>query len=269
VTSDIPYAEVIGDPIAHSKSPLIHNFWLNKLGIEGEYHATLVPSGGLGSYLAQRKSDPDWRGCSITMPHKREAMKFAPPLNLGEHLMPSNLLTPRNGELKGHNTDLLGILEAIGGKARTEDGIIIVGNGAAAETALMAVSQWTHPITIVARDPAKARGDLGKLALLANIIGWGEAWPQASLLVNASPLGMNGYPPFPFALDSLREGSMVFDMVYAPLATDLLRRADTRGLTPVDGLRMLVGQARHQFLAFFGALPPPDHDSELRELLTA
>lgn len=269
MTSGIPYAEVIGDPIAHSKSPLIHRFWLNKLGIKGEYHATRVPSGGLGLHLAQRKADLNWRGCSVTMPHKREAMKFAPPLNLGEHLMPSNLLTPRDGDLRGHNTDLLGIIEAIGGKARSEDGIIIVGNGAAAETALMALSDWTSSITVVARDPAKARKDFGNLARLATIIGWDEPWPEASLLVNASPLGMEGYPPFPFALDALREGSMVFDMVYAPLATDLLNRASAQGLTAVDGLRMLVGQARHQFLAFFGELPPPSYDAELRELLTA
>jgi shikimate dehydrogenase len=259
---------VIGDPIAHSKSPLIHRFWLNKLGIEGEYRATRVPGGGLGPYLAARQSDPNWRGCSVTMPHKREAMKFAPPLNLGGHLMPSNLLIPRQGELAGHNTDLLGIIEAVEGKARPEDGIVIVGNGAAAETALMALSDWTHSITVVARDPAKARGDLGDVARLASVIGCNEPWPEASLLVNASPLGMEGYPPFPFALDSLREGSMVFDMVYAPLETDLLHRAGVRGLKAVDGLRMLVGQARHQFLAFFGELPPADYDAELRELLT-
>jgi shikimate dehydrogenase len=203
------------------------------------------------------------------MPHKREALKFAPGLNLGEHLMPSNLLYPVAGELVGQNTDLLGIMEAVGGNMRPDAGIVIVGNGAAAETALMALSDWTHPITIVARDPAKARADLGGIARLAHVIGWDEPWPEASLLVNASPLGMEGYPRFPFALDSLREGGMVFDMVYAPLVTDLLRNAGERGLIMVDGLRMLVGQARHQFLAFFGTMPSADHDTELRRLLTA
>jgi shikimate dehydrogenase len=80
---------------------------------------------------------------------------------------------------------------------------------------------------------------------------------------------MNGYPPFPFPLDSIRPDGTVFDMVYAPLATDLLKRAAVRGLRVVDGLRMLVGQARHQFFGFFGTIPPRELDAELRELLTA
>lgn len=269
MTSEMPYAEVIGDPIGHSKSPLIHNFWLKKLGIDGEYLATRVAAGELGPFLEGRLADPLWRGCSVTMPHKREALKFAPGLNLGEHEMPSNLLHPKDGKLVGGNTDLLGIVEALGGAVKPQRGIIIVGNGGAAETALMALSDWKHPITVVARDPAKARADLGKLARLADVIDWDAPWPEACLLINASPLGMRGFPPFPFALDSLSEDAMVFDMVYAPLATDLLTRAAARGLTTVDGLRMLVGQARHQFLAFFGTLPPAEHDDELRKLLTA
>lgn len=269
MTAGVPYAEVIGDPIAHSKSPLIHNFWLRKLGIDGDYRAMHVAAGELGSYLEMRLADPLWRGCSVTMPHKREALRYAPGLNLGEHLMPSNLLVPEGGKLVGNNTDLLGIVEAVDGKAQPAHGIIIVGNGAAAETALMALTDWIHPITIVARNPAKARADLGEVAHLATIIAWDEPWPPAALLVNASPLGMTGFPSFPFALDSLSEGGMVFDMVYSPLATDLLARAAERGLHSVDGLRMLVGQARHQFRAFFGTLPPTDHDAELRALLTA
>jgi shikimate dehydrogenase len=268
MTSIAPYAEVIGDPIAHSKSPLIHKFWLHKVGIEGEYRAVEVRRGELGRYLEARTVDPHWRGCSVTMPHKREALKFAAGLTRGEHQLPSNLLFPRDGKLIGHNTDLLGIAEAVKGGSQ-EAGVIIVGSGAAAETAVVALSKGDHPMTIVARDPAKARIDLGAVASRAQILSWEESWPQASLLVNASPLGMNSYPAFPFGLDSMTDGGMVFDMVYAPLQTELLRSAAERGLQAVDGLRMLVGQARHQFQVFFGALPPADHDSELRELLTA
>src|SRR5688500_18827405 len=109
-----PYAEVIGDPIAHSKSPLIHSFWLEKLGIDADYRATLVTADQLGGYFAARGRDPDWRGCNITMPNKIAALQF-----VHRHRDPSfpvetiNIAVPGKGRLEGLNSDTLGVYEPL------------------------------------------------------------------------------------------------------------------------------------------------------------
>lgn len=260
------YAEVIGDPVAHSKSPLIHRFWLGRLGIAGDYRATRVERGGVGDYLEARADDPNWRGCNVTMPHKRDALAFVPGPSHGGHPLAVNLIWRSDSGLKGQNTDILGIAEALDG-AQIAD-IVIVGAGAAAGTAILALLDRQQRITLVARNPAKARAELGELARLVRIIGWDEAWPPTRLLINASPLGMTGFDAFPFDLDPLADGATVFDMVYSPLETGLLAAARARGLACVDGLRMLVGQARASFAAFFGETPSRAHDEALRRLLT-
>jgi len=273
----IPYAEVIGDPIAHSKSPLIHKFWLEKLGLEGDYRACLVRPAELGSYFEVRARDENWRGCSITMPHKIEALRYAP-----KHRDPSfpveainTAVRHETGELEGVNTDVSGLLEPLLredsrlGIAR--GAAVVVGAGGVLFSVMMALATLGYgPIWIAMRDRAKMakvaddyKGVNGFPIPLANPL------PPARLLVNATPLGMSGFPPFPLSLDSIEEGGIVFDLVYAPVETRLLREAEARGLRTRDGLTMLVGQAAAAFQLFFGQPAPRHFDGELRGRLVA
>lgn len=283
MTSGVPYAEVIGDPIAHSKSPLIHNFWLAKLGIEAEYRATRVERDGLASFFAERRRDPRWRGCNVTMP-----LKLAAPALLDDHRLPDqadepvNLVTCRDGRLKGTNTDVVGLLEPLRtldarrltlvGKDRASAprSAVVLGSGGVLHSVVRVLKSLGYrPITIVARSEEKMRALLGATGRDIAYLPWGSALPPADLLVNATPLGMVGHATMPYDAGSLRKDAILFEMIYQPLVTPLLAGARARGLRLVDGLQMLVAQAAPSFEALFGTAPPRDHDAALRALLTA
>ncbi|MEO6552835.1 MAG: shikimate dehydrogenase [Croceibacterium sp.] len=267
---------MIGDPIAQSKSPAIHNFWLGKLGIEGDYRRCLVRVGELGEYFSARARDPDWRGCNITMPHKIAALEF-----VHKHRDPSfpiepiNIAVPLRGQIEGVNSDTLGLLEPLNailqGQPAPRGPAIVVGSGGVLFSAMWALSALGYaPIHIVMRDEAKMavvtkdyRGVHARPMLI------GSPLPLANLLVNATPLGMTGFPEFPLSLDSLSSDAIVFETIYSPLETALLREARARGLRTVDGLSMLIAQASAGFQAFFKAPAPREHDAELRALLTS
>ena len=273
-----PYAEVIGDPIAHSKSPLIHNFWLEKLGIDAEYRRMHVRAEGLEDYFAQRRQDPDWRGCNVTLPHKimvlQHLMKYDESLS---SVGAANMVVPGAGALTGYNTDVAGILEALPVSLMPAvSTVCLIGTGGAARAALAAFRQRN-----VARVSFSARNRGVAEALQAEFGFDGRIGPltdagnfaEADVIVNATGMGMSGSDRMPPALleliDRSKPGATVFDMVYAPLETPLLAAARAHGLTAVDGLRMLVGQAAAAFELFFGQSAPRAHDSELRALLTA
>ena len=137
----IPYAEVIGDPIAHSKSPIIHQFWLRKLGFEGDYRSTRVTAQGLGDYLETRRSDPDWLGCNVTMPHK---VAIAPRLDgLFEGAKATgavNLVKNVDGKLAGSNTDLRGFAEPFREEIDERGTAALIGAGGAARAAFIALA---------------------------------------------------------------------------------------------------------------------------------
>jgi shikimate dehydrogenase len=273
----VPYAEVIGDPIAHSKSPIIHKFWLERLGLEGDYRACLVRPDELGSYFEVRARDEDWRGCSITMPHKIEALRYAP-----KHRDPSfpaeainAAVRQENGSLEGVNTDVNGLLEPLlleGASLGAARGpAIVVGAGGVLFSVMMALATVGYgPIWIAMRDSSKMAKVADDYRGVKGVpIPLTDPLPPARLLVNASPLGMSGFPPFPLSLDSIEEGGLVFDLVYAPVETALLREARARGLRTLDGLTMLVGQAAVAFQLFFGEPAPRQYDGELRGKLIA
>ena len=278
-----PYAEVIGDPIGHSKSPLIHNFWLGKLGIDAEYRAMRVTSDELGTYFEARARDDDWRGCNITMPHKIAALA-----HVHKHRDPSFPVEPINtvvkgsGRLEGINTDTNGVMEPLmrllgeidlsgripepGSRPAT-----VIGAGGVLYPVMSALSAFGFaPITIALRDTSKfAALEHDYRGVHVRPLELGRELPKAALLLNASPLGMTAFPAFPYGVESVREGGIVFDMVYSPIETDLLRAARARGLATVDGLQMLVAQAAAAFQCFFRQPPPRQHDAELRAMLLA
>jgi shikimate dehydrogenase len=273
------YAEVIGDPVDHSKSPLIHRFWLEKLGLEGDYRARTLGPDALPAYLAERCADPLWRGCNVTAPLKARAARLAiDPTGVCARIGAANAIfrSPLRCGV-GANTDLHGIAEALGASESLGDRICVIGAGGAARAVLefFRVS-GTAEVSMIVRDVGKGRAVHGAFDLSGGVCGFDDcatAIAGAECLVNATPLGMSGQPPMPrTVLDCLAdtaEDALVFDMIYAPLETELLRNARTMGRNTADGLTMLIGQAAPAFELFFGVPAPREHDAELREALAS
>ena len=267
-----PYAEVIGDPIAHSKSPAIHRFWLDRLKIEADYRATQVRTAELGAYFERRSADRNWRGCNITVPHKEAALAHVPdPGGVRQSIGAINtVFHDEGGDLAGTNTDAAGFWSPISGLDLKGKNVAVIGAGGAARAVLFALTRMdVGEITILNRTPMKAAGLLATFGLKGKVLPLNGTLPPAALLVNASTLGMRGQPPLNLDLSPLPEDAIVYDLVYAPLQTRLLQAAEDRDLETVDGLEMLIGQAALAFELFFGAEPPRDADDELRALLTA
>ncbi|KQT35070.1 shikimate dehydrogenase [Sphingomonas sp. Leaf412] len=266
------YAEVIGDPISHSKSPLIHGFWLSKLGIDADYRATRVFPDDLGAWIAGRTADPDWRGCNVTIPHKAAVLDHvADPGGVRGSIGAANtLFRTGDGDCIVTNTDAAGFLAPIADLDLSGAPVVVVGAGGAARAVLFALEKvGVGRVTVMNRSPLKAAGLLTHFGLKGDVVPLGAPLPPAALLVNASSLGMTGQAPLDLDLSPLPDEALVYDIVYAPLETPLLAAARARGLDTVDGLEMLIGQAALAFELFFGTAPPREHDDELRGLLLA
>jgi shikimate dehydrogenase len=266
----IPYAEVIGDPIAHSKSPLIHNFWLRRMNIVGDYRAMRVKSDELADYLAARRTDPDWRGCNVTMPYKEVIAGHIDDVDPVTRRIGAvnTIVNHSTGLLIGTNTDFQGVHFALGDSPMAGRKVVLLGAGGAARAVLEELRQAKpSSVTILNRTEDKAR-DLLRRFDLEGETGPIAGAPSADLLINATSLGMHGQPPLDIQLSGLHPGATVFDMVYHPLETPLLIEARRRGFHAVDGLDMLVWQASMAFTYFFREPPPQPDSAELRELLT-
>lgn len=267
-----PYAEVIGDPIAHSKSPLIHNFWLEKLGIDAEYRACHVRPDELADYFARRRGDAGWRGCNVTIPHKVSAMEYAR-VRKGTRMMVGAINTvvrAPDSRLDGANTDIGGVVRPLVSIGVSGGAMAVVGAGGAARAAVAAsMILGIETLYVLNRTEAKARDLLASLRPEGIVLPLESTIPPVDVLVNASVLGMSGQPSLDLSLDAIPCEAIVFDMVYAPLETALLANARRRGLRTIDGLEMLVAQAAEAFEMFFGQPAPREHDVELRALLTA
>ncbi|HEY7807885.1 MAG TPA: shikimate dehydrogenase [Croceibacterium sp.] len=282
------YAEVIGDPIAQSKSPAIHNYWLRKLGLEAEYRACHVAAEGLAGYLAGRRDDPEWRGCNVTMPHKQAIVPLLDRLEIGAEMVGAvNTVTRRrNGALIGCNTDGAGFLEPLRSElAQTHLFRMarVLGTGGAARAIVAALAEQGFVIVLAGRDRAKARAllmdidperehhavDFAHFAELSDF-PFDDREGCLDLIVNASPLGMAGQPPLKFDFGHAPPNSVVYDIVTHPVETEFLKTALAAGFRTIDGLAMLIGQAAVAFEKFFGGPPPRDDgDGELRRILTS
>ncbi|HTG38493.1 shikimate dehydrogenase [Sphingomonas sp.] len=267
-----PYAEVIGDPIAHSKSPVIHGFWLDALGIDAEYRATHVASDALAGHFARRADDPDWRGCNITLPHKEAVLAHVgdPGDVRGSIGAINTVFRQDDGTVAGTNTDAAGFYAPLADTDLAGAQALVIGSGGAARAILFALSRiGIGAVTLMARNSLKGAGLLASFGLKGDVVDFAAPLPPADLVVNASPLGMKGQAPLAVDLSPLPDDAIVYDIVYAPLETDLLRAARARDLSTIDGLEMLIGQAAAAFELFFDAAPPRDRDSELRARLIA
>lgn len=265
------HAEVIGDPIAHSKSPAIHRFWLHKLSIDARYDATRVVSADLAAWIDRRRADSDWRGCNVTIPHKIAVLYLVDdPGNVRASIGAVNtVLRQPDGRVIGTNTDAAGFFAPIAGLPLAGAHVVVIGTGGAAHAVLFALARaGVGRVTLLARSPLKGAVLLARFGLRGEVVPLSAPLPPAALLVNASSLGMTGQPPLLLDLAPLADVAVVYDLVYAPLDTALLAAADARGLAVVDGIDMLIGQAAVAFELFFGQPAPREHDEELRVAIT-
>lgn len=266
------YAEVIGHPISHSKSPLIHRFWLDQLGIVADYRAQDILPDNLSAYFAKSADDANWRGCNVTFPHKIAALDCVtdPGDVRGSIGAINTVFRGEKGELIGTNTDAGGFYGPIADLPLAGETAVVIGAGGAARAVLFALAQADIGETVIlARNALKAAGLLAHFGLKGRVLPMDARLPEAALLVNASPLGMKGQEPLDLNLSELPEHALVYDLVYAPIETALLKAARARELETVDGLEMLVGQAAIAFELFFGAAPPQDGEDALRAKLLA
>ena len=233
---------VIGNPVFHSKSPEIHGELLRKAGIEGSYTAVRVLPEELPEFVNSAKAGA-WDGFNVTMPHK-EAI-----LPLLDELSPTvkaiggvNTVVIHHGRAVGHNTDAPGLLEALSMPMAGKTALIL-GFGGAGKAAAYALSHAGATVKVCCRHPKAGQYNWEKLTNLA---------PGCDILVNATPLGMIGgekWPDFGL-LDGLQNNSIVFDMVYGPEPTALVTEAQRRGLTAMDGRKLLQKQAEIAFNLF-------------------
>jgi len=280
-----PQAHVIGNPVEQSKSPAIHRFWLDRLGAGGEYSARPVAEGELADYLAQARSDPDWVGCNVTMPHKQAIIEHLDHLDpVARKLGAVNTVVRRGDDtLEGLNTDAQGFLEPLIPILRSEHLFRmarVFGTGGAARAIIAALADNGFTLVVAGRDTGKARDLLDELAPggehhVAPLSHFAQATDFAfddregclDLLVNATPLGMQGHAALAFDWSHAPPGSIAYDIVTSPVETPFLAAAREAGHPVVTGLAMLIGQAAVAFEKFYGHAPPRGQDADLMALL--
>jgi shikimate dehydrogenase len=276
---------VIGWPIGHSRSPMIHGHWLREHGIAGEYGKRAVKPEELEDFLLNLAAH-GLVGCNVTVPHKEAAFGIVRRANpsgvsaLARALGAVNTVwLDERGRLCADNTDVHGFmanfLEHVPGWRASGQHVLIIGAGGAARAVVAAFArEGVARVTIANRTVEKAErlaqelSGIGEAALAAAPLTEVPALlAQADVLVNTTSLGMAGQPPLDIDLAPLPAHAVVADIVYVPLKTALLERAEARGLKTVEGLGMLLHQAVPGFERFFGVRP--EVTPELRALVTA
>jgi len=272
-------AGLIGWPVAQSKSPIIHGFWLEQLGLDGHYIRLPVRPGAVVPAL-RGMAALGFAGVQATMPHKRACFDAVDRHTPAARALGAvnTVIVEDDGSLTGENTDLPGFLEPIADLDLSGEMVTVLGAGGAAAAVVAGLVQLgARKLAIVNRSSdgiARLLADLVETLDGCEVIpaDWDQAQQLADasvLVANASSLGMAGFPALPLAVENLRGDAVVYDIITHPHETPLLRDAATRGLRRHDGLEMLVGQAREAFRRFYRADPPRDRDQDLRRLLTA
>lgn len=270
-----PLACIIGWPVRHSRSPLIHRYWLSRYGIAGDYVPQPVEREAAEAFFAAFRSGP-YVGGNVTVPHKETAFAMVGRRDgVAEALGAVNTLYFEGDVLVGANTDAPGFLANLHqnapGFASLGGPAIVLGAGGAARAVIWALqTRGFSPVHVVNRTRARAEALVDRFGEPVRAAGWEELpdlLPDASILVNTTSLGMEGEPPLEIDLGPASDALLVTDIVYVPLVTPLLERAKARGLATVDGLGMLLHQAAPGFERWFGRRP--EVTEELRELVIA
>ena len=270
-----PHAGVCGWPVAHSRSPLIHGYWLARYHLEGAYERFAVPPLGFADFAASIGVD-GLVGANVTVPHKEAAFAACDRLtDSARDTGAVNTLWREDGALWGDNTDVAGFLtsldaEAPGWRDRVDSAVVLGAGGVARAIVHGLVSRGVEHVAIVNRTRARAAALADRFGPAARAATWDEL-PQllakAGLLANATILGMAGQPPLDVNLAPLTAEAVVADVVYVPLTTPLVEAAWRRGCVAVGGLGMLLRQAAPGFARWFGRTP--EVTAELRALVEA
>jgi shikimate dehydrogenase len=274
ITGAAKVAGVVGAPVAHSLSPLIHNAWIEALGLDAAYVPFAAPKGKFEAFVEAHRSGT-LVGLNVTLPYKRKAYDLADVRSkAAEDAFSANVLlfSKVDGEVFADNTDGQGLIEALttAGWRASAGPVLILGAGGAAAGAVAAMTAaGVTDVRVAARDSSKARG----LFQTGGMDQWSSygfdqlrvAGEDVAAVINATSAGLNGEGELP-AIESAPRTAVFMDMVYKPLRTRFLKSASTRGHPAVDGLEMLIGQARPSFEAFFGFAPPPHDVVDVRSL---
>ena len=269
-------AGIIGWPVAHSRSPLIHSYWLEKYGISGAYVPLPVAPGALGVAIPGLAA-LGFRGCNITLPHKVDALKLMDEVDANARRMGAmnTVVVQPDGSLKGFNNDGFGYIQSLLDAKpdwRADTGpITVLGAGGAARAVVLSLAdRGAKEIRLLNRTPDKAQALAREFGAPVKALPWEDrhaALADVALLVNTTSQGMHGYPDLALDLAALPLHAVVSDVIYVPLETPLLAAARARGNPTVNGLGMLLNQARPAFQAWFGVMP--EITPELRRAIEA
>lgn len=275
-THTFKLAGVMGWPVAHSRSPKLHGYWLSHYGIAGTYVPLPVAPGRVADAL-KGLSALGFAGCNVTIPHKLEVMKLVDNVDpLAQRIGAVNtVVVEKDGKLSGFNTDGYGFVESIreirkDWKADAGPVVVLGAGGGARAIVVTLIAEGAKEIRLLNRTNARAEELAAATGPQVRVLPWdkrSEALDGAALLVNTTSQGMVGQQPLEIALDALPKTALVSDIVYNPLITPLLALAKARGNTVVDGLGMLLHQARPAFRAFYGIMP--EVTAELRKEIEA
>jgi shikimate dehydrogenase len=269
-------AGVMGDPVMHSRSPKLHNYWLAKYGLTGIYVPLAITAANLRAAL-RALSALGFSGCNLTIPHKEAALDIVDKLDpLARRIGAVNcVVVAPDGSLEGRNHDGFGYIESVREAQpewRADTGpIVVIGAGGGARAVLVSlIDQGAREIRLVNRTLTRGKALAGDLGGPITALAWeerGAALEGAAMLINATNQGMLGERPLDLALDRLPVRAFVSDIVYIPRETALLAAARRRGNATVNGLGMLLHQARPAFHAWFGIMP--EVTPEVRAMIEA
>ena len=264
---------LIGWPAAHSRSPLIHHYWLRKLGIEGGYNIEAVPPEGFAEFVLHL-STHGFVGANVTIPHKERALALSKPDARARAVGAANTLWYEGGELRSTNTDIEGFINNLDACAQGWDGVedaLVLGAGGSSRAVVFGlIERGIKRVHLANRTMERARALADQFGANVHPASWdvmSDLLPRTGLLVNTTSLGMHGQPALEIDAGLLPSHAVVADLVYVPLKTPLLSAARARGLKTADGLGMLLHQAVRGFELWFGQRP--EVTPELRALVEA
>jgi shikimate dehydrogenase len=265
---------LIGWPAAHSRSPLIHHYWLRTLRLEGGYNIEAIPPEGFAEFVLHLKAH-GFIGANVTLPHKERALALTRPDERARAVGAANTLWYEGDELCSTNTDIEGFIHnldacAPGWDAATNDALVLGAGGASRAVVFGLIERGVSRVYLANRTPERARALADQFGARVHPVSWqaiGELLPRVDLLVNTTSLGMHGQPALDIDVGKLPAHAVVADLVYVPLVTPLLASARARGLKTADGLGMLLHQAVRGFELWFGRRPAVT--PELRALIEA